>query len=499
MNHVLEAISNSRGIKSVRIISVPWFAEKFCDPNSNSETFVPLQLTFLTLLSRLEDHSLRRLDYPRLNGDMMEYLSLHQKNTCNLKLRWSGSLSYMLFHLFPHFLGMSEKITELDVSTLGMFHLPHIDWSRLLKLRIKIRQKAPHSMSSINALFSRGLESLTHLTIDDFRFSRTPLKVLQCPNIRHFSVSFCAIYRSDFEMIFNNPRLKHLEISCCLPGMVLCILRPHQDLESLRVRVGLMSPKRSEALAASILSHKATLHLLILHNLSFKTSSNYAQFVDLATQCQKLSQLRLQLGEEDLLENCKARIGRVSIILAHYSTDDFWFQFLIESLPLLVTLKVDVVGPKDIVCQAECTEIATRTAHNVMKKLPASSKFTLLAFCFFNRTTTEGSPEINSPHWQRFNKYRCQYFVRRLRAPSDLRARASKGNKNAIRIDRNLARCIVSESDVIDYFCLHSKFWSESKVTKPWTFHCPELIAASRFRFADVVNGSRDGRYNQST
>lgn len=96
---------------------------------------------------------------------MVEYLSLHQKNTCNLKLRWSGSFAHLLFHLFPNFLGMSEKVTELDVSTLGMFHLPNIDWSRLLKLRIKIRQKSPDSISSINALFSRGLKSLTHLTL----------------------------------------------------------------------------------------------------------------------------------------------------------------------------------------------------------------------------------------------------------------------------------------------------------------------------------------------
>lgn len=311
MNDVLKTISNSRGIKSVRIISIPWFDEKFCDPSSKCPTFVPLQLTFLTLLSRLEDHSLRRLEYPRLNSDMIEYLSLHQKNTCNLKLEWSRLFAQRVSHLFPNLLGMSEKVTELDVETFGIFHLPNIDWSRLLKLRIMICRKSPASIISMNALFSHGLKSLTHLTIEGLHFSSTPLKVLKCPNIRHFSVLFDVIYRMDFEMIFNNPRLKHLEISChhSRPGLVLCILRPLQDLESLRVCVGLMSLKRSEALAASILLHKTTLQLLILHNPSFTTFSNYAQFVDLARQCQKLSQLRLALGEEDLLENCKVRIG----------------------------------------------------------------------------------------------------------------------------------------------------------------------------------------------
>lgn len=133
-------------------------------------------------------------------------------------------------------------------------------------------------------------------------------------------------------------------------------------------------------------------------------------------------------------------------------------QSLIESLPLLVTLKVNVVGPKERVCEAECTELATRTAHNVMKKLPAWSKFALLAFCFFNRPIKEESSEVyNLYKDQKYEKYRCQYFVRRFRAPPDLRARAGKGNKNAIRIDRKLARCIVPQSDVIDYFCLHSE------------------------------------------
>lgn len=87
--------------------------------------------------------------------------------------------------------------------------------------------------------------------------------------------------------------------------MVLCVLRPQQGLESLRVRVGLMSPKRSEALAASILSHKATLQLLILHNSSFKTSSNYAQFVDLARQCQKLSHYGWHWAKKTFLKTAR--------------------------------------------------------------------------------------------------------------------------------------------------------------------------------------------------
>lgn len=119
-----------------------------------------------------------------------------------------------------------------------------------------------------------------------------------------------------------------------------------------------------------------------------------------------------------------------------------------------MTLKVNVVGPEERVCESECTEIATRMAHNVMKKLPAWAKFALLAFCFFNRPMKEESPEVD----QKYEKYRCQYFVRRFRAPPDLRARAGKGNKNAIRIDRKLARCIKPESDVIDdYFCFHTE------------------------------------------
>lgn len=325
MNDALNTISNSRGIRSVRIISIPWFDEEFCDPTSKRPTFVPLQLTFLTLLSRLEDHSLRRLEYPRLNSDMFEYLSLHQKNTCNLKLEWSKLLAQQVYHLFPNLLGMSEKITELDVQTFGIFHLPDIDWSRLLKLRIMIRRQSAASIIMMNTLLSRGLKSLTHLTVEGLHFSSTPLKILKCPNITHLSVEFDVIYTLDFEIMFNNPRLKHLEIDCyhSRPGLVLCILRPLQGLESLRVCVGLMSPKRSEALAASILLHKATLQLLILHNPSFTTVSNYAQFVQLARQCQKLSQLRLALGEEDLLENCKARIGRISIVLAQLLTGSF--------------------------------------------------------------------------------------------------------------------------------------------------------------------------------
>lgn len=325
MNDALNTISNSRGIKFVRIMSIPWFNEKFCDPTSKCPPFVPLQLTFLTLLSRLEDHSLRRLEYPKLSSDMFEYLSLHQKNTCNLRLEWSRLLAARLDHLFPNLLGMSEKVTELDVETFGICHLPNIDWSRLLKLRIMIYRQSAASINMMNTLLSRGLKSLTHLTIEGIHFSSTPLKVLKCPNITHFSVEFDVIHTLDFEIIFNNPRLKHLEIDCyhSRPGLVLCILRPLQGLESLRVCVGLMSPKRSEALAASILLHKATLQLLILHNPSFTTISNYAQFVHLARQCQKLSQLRLALGEEDLLENCKARIGRVSIILAQLFTDSF--------------------------------------------------------------------------------------------------------------------------------------------------------------------------------
>lgn len=311
MNDTLNTISNSRGIKSVRFISIPWFDENLCDPTSKCPTFVPLQLTFLTLLSRLEDHSLRRLDYPKLNSDMFEYLSLHQKNTCNLKLEWSRLLAERVYKLVPNLLGMSEKVTELDVETFGIFHLPNIDWSCLLKLRIMICRQSWLSINMMNSLLSRGLKSLTHLTIEGLHFSSTPLNVLKCPNITHFSVEFDIIYSLDFEIIFNNPRLKHLEIDCyhSRPGLVLCILRPLQGLESLRVCVGLMSPKRSEALAASILLHKATLQLLVLHNPSFTTFSNYAQFVHLARQCQKLSQLRLALGEEDLLENCKARIG----------------------------------------------------------------------------------------------------------------------------------------------------------------------------------------------
>lgn len=177
-------------------------------------------------------------------------------------------------HLFPDLLGTSEKVTELYVETFGIFHLPNIDWSRLLKLRIIICRKSTANIIEMNILLSRGLKSLTRLTIESLHFSSTPLKVLECSNITHFSVEFDVICTLDFEIIFNNPRLKHLEIDYYYSRMelVLCILRPLQDLESLRVCVGLMSPKRSEALGASSLSHKATLQILILHNLSLKLS-----------------------------------------------------------------------------------------------------------------------------------------------------------------------------------------------------------------------------------
>lgn len=101
-----------------------------------------------------------------------------------------------------------------------------------------------------------------------------------------------------------------------------------------------------------------------------------------------------------------------------------------------------------------------------MKKLPASSKFTLLAFCFFNRPgAAESLGTYNTYISEQREKYPYQYFVRRHRAPPDVRAWARKGNKNAICIDPKLARSIVPESDVIDYFCLHSHLWSQSKVS----------------------------------
>lgn len=168
MNEALNTISKSRGISPVRIISTPWFDENFCDP---------LQLTFLTLLSRLEDHSLHRLEYPKLN------LSPHQKDTCNLRLERSRLLAQRVYYLFPNLLGMSEKVTELDVETFGIFHLPNLDWCRLPKLRIMIRRSSANSIIMMNIILSLGLKSLTHLSIEGIHFSSTPLKVLRCPNI----------------------------------------------------------------------------------------------------------------------------------------------------------------------------------------------------------------------------------------------------------------------------------------------------------------------------
>lgn len=319
LNHVLNTISNSRGIKSVRIIRIPWFHEKFYKSTSN---LVPLRLTFLTLLSRLEDNSLHKLECPRYSRDMLEYLCLHQKYTCNLRLMWTQFQSKRMADLLPNLFGMSGNVTELelDVGIAESPYLPTIDWSSLRKLRVMIHRRTAANIDTINTLLSRGLTSLTHLTIDGFHYSSTPLQVLKCPNLTHLSVLFDVIYRLDFGMKFNNPIIKHLEISSyhSRPGLVLCILRHLQGLKSLRVCTGLMSPKRSEALATSILSHKATLQLLILHNLSFTTLSSYAQFVHLARQCQRLSQLRLALGEEDLVENCKARRCPVPTFL-HFS------------------------------------------------------------------------------------------------------------------------------------------------------------------------------------
>lgn len=231
----------------------------------------------------------------------------------NLKLLWTNFYFERVPDLLPNFLGMSVNVTELDVEIHENLHLPTIDWSSLLKLRFMIRGRTPTSIDTMNSFLSRGLTSLTHLTIEGLQHSSKPLQVLKFPSLRHLSVLFDIIYQLEYVMKFNNPVIKHLEISShhSRPGLILCILRQLQGLESLRMCVGRIAPGE---LATSILSHKATLQLLTLHNRTF---SNYAQFIHLARQCQKLSQLRLAMGEEDLLENCKARSGPVPMILAH--------------------------------------------------------------------------------------------------------------------------------------------------------------------------------------
>lgn len=318
LNHILTTISNSRGIKSVRILRIPWFNDKFCHPTSECPVFVPLHLTFFTLLSRMEDNSLLRLEHPRLNREILEYLCLHQKNTCNLTLIWFRYCFTLLSDMLPDLLGMSVSVTELDLEIFENLQLPSINWSRLLKLRVVIRRRTPANIDWINTFLSCGLTRLTHLIIHGLHHSSTPLAIRACPSLTHVSILFDIIFR-DFVMKISNPTIKHIHVSSyhARPGLVICIIRQLKDLESLRVSAGMMNPRRSEALATSILAHKATLQILTLHNRNFTTSSNYAQFVHLARQCQNLSQLRLALGEETILENCKARSDPASTILAH--------------------------------------------------------------------------------------------------------------------------------------------------------------------------------------
>lgn len=99
-----------------------------------------------------------------------------------------------------------------------------------------------------------------------------------------------------------------------------------------------------------------------------------------------------------------------------------------------------------------CTMLATQVAEEVMRRCAPSSKFSLLVLCFWDKPS---SLEDIESHYriQHLEDYRQQYFIRRDRAPADVVGQVKAGDgPAAIRIDRKLARSIVPESDLLDFF-----------------------------------------------
>lgn len=81
------------------------------------------------------------------------------------------------------------------------------------------------------------------------------------------------------------------------------------------------------------------------------------------------------------------------------------------------------------------------------------SKFSLMVLCFWDKPIAHKDVERHY-RTQHLEDHRRQYFVRRNRAPPDVvgKAGAGDGPAAAIRIDRKLARFVVSESDLLGFY-----------------------------------------------
>lgn len=99
-----------------------------------------------------------------------------------------------------------------------------------------------------------------------------------------------------------------------------------------------------------------------------------------------------------------------------------------------------------------CTKLATKVAEEVMRSCAPSSEFSLLVLCFWDKPT---SLEDIEKHYriQHLEDHRRQYFIRRDCAPADVVGKVKAGDDPAaIRINRKLARSIVPESDLLDFY-----------------------------------------------
>lgn len=99
-----------------------------------------------------------------------------------------------------------------------------------------------------------------------------------------------------------------------------------------------------------------------------------------------------------------------------------------------------------------CTKLATKVAEEVMQACTPSSKFSLLALCFWDKPIAREDVERHY-RTQHLEDHRRQHFVHRDRAPADVVGKVGAGDgPSAIRIDRKLARSIVPESDLLDFY-----------------------------------------------
>lgn len=99
-----------------------------------------------------------------------------------------------------------------------------------------------------------------------------------------------------------------------------------------------------------------------------------------------------------------------------------------------------------------CTKLATKVAEEVMQRCAPSSKFSLLVLCFWDKPISREDVERHY-RIQHLEDHRRQYFIRRDRAPADVVGKVEAGGgPAAIRIDQKLARSIVPESDLLDFY-----------------------------------------------